>query len=347
MSEQSTSEDALPWSISNEDLETLSKLGTPRHYASQETVFSTGDTGDEMYLVLSGAVDVVLDGGARTKRLGKGEIFGELAFIMGEHRRTATVRAAEQTTLALIAVATIKQLTRGHATLLVSILRHTCRYLIQSERALVDDLKAKNVVLQNTLDYLRATKEELDYQELLVQTDQLTGLYNRRCFDDQMVKFIERLESPRQGASIKHSTHVAQSGHTLINLGLLILDLDGFKPINDTFGHPFGDEVLKQVGGILRQTSRNTDLPCRLGGDEFALLLADLKPSEGAAIGERIRAEIHALQPVAPDSPLRVSGSIGGTLYHGGEGVADFLKRADQYLYKAKKAGRDRVVWVD
>ena len=316
-------------SLGEDDFEIIRRVGAVRRYAPGEVVFHLGVLGSEMFLILTGEVELIFEGGKSSKKLHRGAFFGELAFIMGAHRRTATVRAAGACELAVIDESTINQLTQSHPVLLFQILRRSTIYLFRSEQTLIADLKQKNLQLRQNLDFLRVTREELDYQELLAQTDQLTGLYNRRCLDDQLQKFIDRQDSADA------------------ELGLLMLDLDGFKPINDTYGHQAGDEVLVKIGHILKQSSRKTDLACRIGGDEFAILLTDIHKGRGAEVGERVRVAIAALPPVEQGSDKRVTGSLGGTLYELNEAPASFMDRADRYLYQAKHQGRNCVVWKD
>ncbi len=155
----------------------------------------------------------------------------------------------------------------------------------------------------------------------------MTGLYNRRALNTQLDKFMER-------------HHVSGK-----RLGVLMVDLDGFKLINDTYGHHVGDEVLIRVSEIQKTAVREDDFPCRQGGDEFVLLLPDTTSQNGQVIAERIRRAIEALPPIPEDAIHKASGSLGGTLLKEGETREDFLARADRYLYQAKESGRNLVVW--
>ena len=164
-------------------------------------------------------------------------------------------------------------------------------------------------------------------------TDPLTGLANRRAFDDA-------LEATAANA---HQTSPAQ---------LLIADLDRFKALNDAHGHHFGDAVLCITGAVLTAAVRRGTLVARLGGDEFALLLSG-RPSDtaatitAAAIAERLCARI-AQRPLAgrgqPACAERVTLSIGVADCRPGDTPADWYARADAALYTAKRDGRDRVV---
>lgn len=129
-------------------------------------------------------------------------------------------------------------------------------------------------------------------------------------------------------------------------LALVMLDIDHFKRINDTYGHPVGDEVLKEVAQRIRACSRKADLAVRFGGEEFLVVLPQTKADSLAGIGERLRAAV-AASPVAADGgkhSIQVRVSVGLAAFRVGLDKADtLLARADQALYRAKNAGRNRV----
>jgi diguanylate cyclase (GGDEF)-like protein len=157
-------------------------------------------------------------------------------------------------------------------------------------------------------------------------TDPLTGLLNRRGYERQVQRLLRR------------------AGEEGKPLSLALLDIDHFKQINDTYGHPVGDEVLKRLGRLLQKASRSNDLAVRLGGEEFGLVLfgADL---EGAyRVLERIRGEVRALHISPIAWRLSISaGLAGGEIPPSMATVQRWLEQADQALYEAKQAGRDRV----
>lgn len=162
----------------------------------------------------------------------------------------------------------------------------------------------------------------------LARRDALTGLANRRCFQ-------ERLEDA-VGSGLR--------GHPA---AVLLLDLDRFKMINDTLGHAAGDAVLVEFSQRLRQSVRQADLVARLGGDEFAIILQDLEhASRPGQVADRI---LRAMQvPVQlPGASLQVATSVGVALCQAGETSADrLLARADEDLYRAKQAGRNQRILV-
>ena len=164
--------------------------------------------------------------------------------------------------------------------------------------------------------------------QTLAQTDGLTGLLNRRHFHKRLPGLAAA--AARQGRPAS----------------LLMIDLDGLKALNDLHGHPQGDEVLRQIGGIIRRHCRNSDLAARTGGDEFMIFMPDTSPANAAASAERLRAEIAATpcRRVDDAGRLSVTVSIGVAPLPAGAGtVEEMLVPADRALYRAKAAGRNRV----
>lgn len=162
----------------------------------------------------------------------------------------------------------------------------------------------------------------------LAATDALTGLPNRRSFMASLHAAIE--DRAARGA---------------ITGVLLMLDIDHFKKVNDTFGHAAGDKVLCQAAEILRHSLRQDDLAGRLGGEEFAVLLRGVKLDEGAALADRLRAKLASTPVLTDESSIRITVSIGVTSLRDTD-ADQLLREADQALYAAKSGGRNRVcVW--
>jgi diguanylate cyclase (GGDEF)-like protein len=171
----------------------------------------------------------------------------------------------------------------------------------------------------------RATREANAFAHAAI-VDPLSGLFNRRYFH-------ERLEEELQRAQ-RHKTPV----------GLLMIDIDDFKSINDRFGHVAGDTVIRGVSDILRRSVRKFDLCTRFGGEEFAIVMPGSGPENSTSVAERIRQRIEAFQPEEPGlADLRVTASIGLSFSHD-MSARELIDRADQALYAAKRAGKNRVI---
>ncbi len=180
------------------------------------------------------------------------------------------------------------------------------------------------LALRESRSALQAANTQL---EALANTDPLTGVYNRRFLFNRLSAEMER-----------HS----RSGMTL---GVLMLDLDHFKQINDRFGHPVGDHVLTEVARCLENTGREGDLVARMGGEEFAVLVVDATPEGPELLANRLCTRLRNLE-IHSDAgePVPISASIGLVCFAGGLVDSDTLIRlADQALYRAKDAGRDQV----
>jgi diguanylate cyclase (GGDEF)-like protein len=161
----------------------------------------------------------------------------------------------------------------------------------------------------------------------LLERDTLTGLGNRRALSRQGVQWL--------ADAIRHDRP----------LSMLVLDVDDFKSVNDTFGHPEGDRLLVSIADILRANTRASDLCVRMGGDEFAVVLpgADLDHAMGCA--ERIRLAIAACAIDTPSGDsIRGSVSIGVATYRSGIDLDELYHRADDALYAAKRAGCNQVL---
>jgi len=159
----------------------------------------------------------------------------------------------------------------------------------------------------------------------LARNDSLTGLFNRRAFLDQ-----------GDNEWVRHRRH----RHPL---ACAAIDVDGFKRINDNFGHAAGDALLQHIGTLLRATLRASDLPARIGGDEFVALMPDTSVDGALITSERLltRLSNHPLQVL--DQSLVATVSIGVATAEGCSSLEELLARADAALYRAKKEGKSRV----
>lgn len=164
-------------------------------------------------------------------------------------------------------------------------------------------------------------KQQRDELNKMAYFDQLTGLYNRHYLIDSASKKVSR--------ALRHR----------YNLWVLMIDIDHFKRINDTYGHPIGDEVLKQVAEILALDKRSEDIASRLGGEEFVIIFDPCEQEFALQKAERIRKKIELLRP----QNIEVTVSIGlAKLVDEDANFERLLKRADDALYRAKSNGRNR-----
>jgi diguanylate cyclase (GGDEF)-like protein len=194
----------------------------------------------------------------------------------------------------------------------------------------ITDRMAMQAQIKAQADELGRANADLTRQ---ANTDALTDLANRRWFMEQLEREVERT--------------ARYAGH----LSLVLLDLDLFKTVNDTFGHATGDDVLVAAADVLRKVCRESDEPGRLGGEEFAVLLPETDPSGARIFAERVRMGMERTVHTAPDGrSFQITCSVGvATMTQDRPGVRPItgdglLQLADDAMYRAKDAGRNRVV---
>lgn len=186
--------------------------------------------------------------------------------------------------------------------------------VLRSERAVM--VRQNRVILERTVQEL----------QILSITDPLTGLFNSRHFSHSL---------DRELARAKRYSH---------DLSLLMLDLDGFKCYNDTFGHPEGDRALRRVGKIIQGSIRETDFAFRYGGEEFTVILPETRLEGARLVAQRLLERIAAAEfQTAAGARVQVTASIGTVDWKPGETARELLKRADLAMYESKRKGRNRV----
>jgi len=174
---------------------------------------------------------------------------------------------------------------------------------------------------------LQRKQQEL---ERLTRLDGLTGLYNRNTFVDLTRQELDRAN--RQGSPTS----------------ILLVDLDLFKDVNDTWGHPAGDAVLKHVAELAKETVRRTDLVGRLGGEEFIVLLPNTAQEAAGKLAEKLRRRLETSPTVWEAGSIPVTASIGlaGTTAAEKRDFETLYTSADRALYQAKERGRNQVAWM-
>ena len=191
-----------------------------------------------------------------------------------------------------------------------------------------DELSVRVVTQVKRKRYTDFLRERLERNLEAAVTDVLTGLHNRRYMASQLQSMLARANRGGEAISV------------------LIIDLDHFKSINDSFGHDVGDEVLREFAVRLATNVRAVDLPCRLGGEEFVVVMPGTSLEDAQRIAERIRRDISSepFRALAGKAPLDVTVSVGVASSVDGDTPETLLKRADQGVYEAKDRGRNTVV---
>lgn len=186
-----------------------------------------------------------------------------------------------------------------------------------SESLLVNIAASFSQAIKNTLEHSRVKN--------LAMRDGLTDLFNRRFFDEALA---QKVKCP-----------------DLLPVSLLLIDLDNFKQVNDTFGHQSGDQVLKTFANILKESCRGQDMVARFGGEEFAIILSQTKTATAHAIAQRIRNRLEKTIFTFDERQHRMTVSIGlatcqevNTIF-----TSNLVKQADRALYQAKKTGKNKV----
>ena len=313
----------LPRELSDEECALFARVGRRRELNPGEVIFSRGELGRSMFIVESGEIRLEFGDGMPDKLIGAREFFGELALFIGNHARVANAVAVAPSALIVVEHQAFDDLIVKEPGLLAQFMRRSFSYLVASEQQLIQSLKRRNEDLMVTLDSLRQTQTQLSTAQRLVQTDELTGLCNRRG----LYMFLEHLGEQRLPGTV---------------LGLLLVDLDRFKQINDHCGHLVGDQVLRAIAEEVSNAASPCDLPCRLGGDEFALLMQVTGLEELRARATQIIGAVRTLRfPGCGDEALSVAVSVGGSLCQSGADWAVWYSDADCALYEAKGIGGD------
>ena len=189
---------------------------------------------------------------------------------------------------------------------------------------------ALDEVVEQVLTAAAETEQRIAEQEARIRhleslsvTDELTGLLNRRGFRVELERALARAQRRDE-------------------TGLLVLfDLDLFKAVNDSYGHPAGDAVLCGVAALLRQRTRKSDCIARIGGDEFAVLMADTKPERGEALTAKLSRLINGMVVTWRDREIPISASHGVQAYDHDSTLETLLFRADHALYRRKRVVRN------
>jgi diguanylate cyclase len=203
------------------------------------------------------------------------------------------------------------------------------KYIILETKSLVESSKKLKNELDSTICEINILNKELDGIRQAAKTDMLTGLLNRRGFYDAMEKAIKEMQISRESLSV------------------IMLDIDHFKKVNDTYGHLIGDNVLKMVAKLMRDHIKGKDIAARFGGEEFIIVLPNTALEGAYILAEHIRQSLWKMSWKIKDTGKsigQISISLGVASYKDGESMDAVIKRADDALYHAKKTGRNKSV---
>lgn len=312
----------LPRELSAAEFALFQTAGKIRRVNPGEMIFRRGELGRSMFVVEDGQVQLEFGDGLPDKLIGPREFFGELALFIGNHARVASATAATPATLHVVEATEFETLLSDEPHLLAQFMRRSFAYLVASEQQLIQGLKRRNEDLLVTLDSLRHTRTQLDTAERLIQTDELTGVCNRRG----LYAFLDSLDDKRMPDTM---------------LGVLVIDIDRFKQINDRFGHMTGDLALRAIARELQNAAAPCDLPCRLGGDEFALLVQVRDRDELDHRARQVVLAVRSLRFPEPNANLRTSVSVGASLCDEADQWSHWYSDADSALYDIKGQGGD------
>lgn len=288
---------------------------------SGQELFAEGDSGRTMYIVESGVIELVFGEDLFCKQLGPHGFFGELGLLMGDHLRSASARAVGDCELLELDHVAFQHLLEDDPACIAGFLHRAIMRVVDNEQSLMHSLRRRNRDLQSALDSLRDATDRLTRTQELTRTDDLTDLCNRRGFTAMV--------DQRRALG------------TLDRCGLLIIDCDDFKDVNDRYGHIAGDRVLQSVAHILRSIAGSVEVAARVGGDEFCVLACLEHPDDLERMAEYLVATARALWEMNGEPPLICRLSVGGCMIDPEQDWQGWYACADAALYRVKARGGD------
>jgi diguanylate cyclase (GGDEF)-like protein len=294
--------------VGSDGLSALLATADIRNLAAGETLLAPGDGNDRLFVVITGHLVLrVSDDEEAARVLGPGDLAGEVSLIANAPVYSRVI-AEDAARVLTIPRATLWRIAHQEPVFTCNLLQYLARQLAG---------------VGSAMRTARALQEE--YRQH-AHTDPLTGLYNRRWMDERLTFEIARSELRARP------------------LCLMMIDIDHFKPYNDTHGHLAGDLVLQTVAATVRMALRESDLAVRFGGEEVVVILPGTETAEALGVAGRLhRALSGSGYPAVGGTPLpRVTVSIGVAAWKAGDDAVRLIRRADRALYRAKDAGRNR-----
>jgi diguanylate cyclase (GGDEF)-like protein len=300
------------------ETERILQFFTERIGLPGEIIVRENTPGDAFHLISSGQV-AVIKGNFQTPTIlgfyGAGNIIGEMALLENEPR-SASVIALTPVRLFSLGSDRFSQFINENPDIGLNMMR-----VLSSRLRQADEERSQQITSEKSLAH-----QVIELRQQVIR-DPLTGLFNRRYLQ-------ETLENEFSRARRENMT-----------ISILIMDVDHFKEINDTCGHPAGDIILQEIGKLLLECFRMEDIVCRYGGDEFVVVMPGTGAAPACERAERIRSTFAAQHISFEGHELNASLSIGAATYpNHGSGAEEVLSKADQALYQAKQTGRNQVV---
>lgn len=310
--------------LTSHEMALFARHGRRLRLSAGQFLLCRGDPGHTMYVIVAGTMELDAGENLPIRRLHGNEFFGEQCMLLGSSGRTASVQAATDAVLLELEPEDFQRLLREDPDTAVLFMRRAIMRMTSSEQQLIDRLRRRNDELEAALDNLYVTTHQLNHTEGLVGTDELTGLKNRRG----LTLYLQQCH--RDGC---------------LPAGLLLIDCDGFKQVNDLHGHVCGDRVLQNLARILLSKVGEGDIACRLGGDEFCLLVRRGDRASVAAIAGFVLDAVAKLGGRFRDEVTICPISIGAAMMRADSNWNEVYNHADGALYRAKREGGQRVCW--